>query len=161
MAVIKSAGVLMYRLRGTGVEVFLVHPGGPYHARRDAGAWTIPKGEIEEGEDALAAACREFEEETGFRPEGPFTALEPVMQRNGKRVQAWAAEGDVDPARLRSNLFAIEWPPHSGRREQFPEADRGGWFSLSEARAKLLAGQQPLLAQLEALLGSAAPAVQR
>ena len=93
--------------------------------------------------------------------EGPFTALEPVMQRNSKRVQAWAAEGDVDPARLRSNLFEIEWPPHSGRREQFPEADRGGWFSLSEARAKLLAGQQPLLAQLEALLGSAATAVQR
>jgi len=147
-----SAGILMYRRRPAGVEVLLVHPGGPFYVRRDAGVWSIPKGEYELGEDALAAAVREFEEETGFRPNGPFLELEPVQQKGGKVVRAWASEGDWDPAILRSNLFTLEWPPRSGQLREFPEVDRGAWFPLAEARQQILAGQLPLLEELERLL---------
>ncbi len=147
-----SAGILLYRERGAALEVFLVHPGGPFWAKRDAGAWSIPKGELAEGEEALAAARREFLEETGFAPGGPFTPLAPVKQAGGKVVLAFAAEGDCDPAAIRSNTFALEWPPRSGRQAQFPEVDRAAWFALPEAKRRILAGQAPLLDQLESLI---------
>ena len=147
-----SAGILMYRRRLGGTEVLLVHPGGPFYTRRDAGVWSIPKGEYEPGEEALAAAVREFEEETGFRPNGPFLELAPVQQKGGKLVRAWAFEGDWDPATLQSNLFTLEWPPRSGQLREFPEVDRGAWFSLADARQRILAGQLPLLEELERLL---------
>jgi predicted NUDIX family NTP pyrophosphohydrolase len=148
----RSAGLLAYRMRGGRMEVFLVHPGGPFWKRKDAGAWTIPKGEIAPGEDELAAARREMAEETGFAPEGPFQPLPPIRQKAGKVVVAWAVETDCDPAALRSNLFSMEWPPRSGRMAEFPEVDRAGWFTLEEARAKLLESQHPLLDALESLL---------
>ena len=138
----------MYRRRGGALEVFLVHPGGPYWAKKDDGAWSIPKGEFAD-ENGLQAAIREFIEETGFAPEGEFRPLTPVVQPNAKVVHAWAFEGDCDPSRLRSNTFALEWPPHSGSVQQFPEVDRGAWFNLDEARRKILSGQLPLLAELE------------
>lgn len=147
----RSAGLLLYRVREETLEVFLVHPGGPFWARKDLGVWTIPKGEIDKGEDPLEAARREFEEETGFRPEGEFRELTPIRQRSGKIVHAWAVEGDCDPTILRSNIFTLEWPPRSGRQKEFPEADRAGWFSLTQAREKILEGQRELLAQLERL----------
>lgn len=147
----RSAGLLLYRVREETLEVFLVHPGGPFWARKDLGVWTIPKGEIDKGEDPLEAARREFEEETGFRPEGEFRELTPARQRSGKIVHAWAVEGDCDPTTLRSNTFTLEWPPRSGRQKEFPEADRAGWFSLTQAREKILEGQRELLAQLERL----------
>jgi predicted NUDIX family NTP pyrophosphohydrolase len=140
--------------RGSGspeLEVFLVHPGGPFWVKRDAGAWSIPKGECADGEDPLLAAQREFLEETGYAPEGPFLELGTVRQAGGKRVSAWAAHGELDPAQLRSNHFTLEWPPRSGRLQVFPEVDRGAWFSVSQARERLLAGQ---LGLLEALLES-------
>ena len=143
----------MYRRRGGQIEVFLVHPGGPYWARKDEGAWSIPKGEIEPSEDPLAAARRELEEETGVRPGGPFLPLAPVRQRGGKEVLAWACEGDCDPGSIRSNTFTMEWPPRSGRMAEFPEIDRAGWFTLEEARRRILGGQRPLLDELEGLLG--------
>jgi predicted NUDIX family NTP pyrophosphohydrolase len=148
----KSAGLLMYRRRGDALEVFLVHPGGPFWAKKDDGSWSIPKGEFVE-EDGLQAAIREFIEETGFAPEGTFRALIPVVQANRKVVYAWAFEGDCDPARLRSNTFALEWPPGSGTVQHFPEVDRGAWFSLASARQKILRGQLALLQELESLLG--------
>src|SRR5258706_10956999 len=148
----RSAGLLLYRKRPGALEVFLVHPGGPFWAKRDAGAWTIPKGEIGENEDPLTAARREMAEETGFSPDGKFFALPQVRQKAGKRVLAWAIEGDCDPAQLRSNLFPMEWPPRSGRMADFPEVDRGEWFSLGQAREKILEAQQPLLDALEALV---------
>jgi predicted NUDIX family NTP pyrophosphohydrolase len=147
----KSAGLLMYRRRGDVLEVFLVHPGGPFWATKDNGAWSIPKGEFTE-ENGLQAAIREFIEETGFAPEGLFRPLTPVVQPNRKVVYAWALEGDCDPARLHSNTFALDWPPGSGIVQQFPEVDRGAWFPLAEARQKMLHGQLPLLAELEAML---------
>ncbi len=147
-----SAGLLLYRVRGGALEVFLVHPGGPFWSRKDLGVWSIPKGEIDEGEDPLEAARREFGEETGFRPDDMFRELAPVRQRSGKVVLAWAVEGDCDPAALRSNTFEMEWPPRSGLRQEFPEVDRAGWFSIPEAMEKILDGQRPLLAQLELLL---------
>ena len=147
----RSAGLLPYRRSGGGIEVFLVHPGGPFWAKKDAGAWTIAKGEVGDGEEALQAARREFLEETGFTPEGRFVALPPVRQKGGKLVLAWAIEADCDPARLRSNTFPMEWPPRSGRMRDFPEVDRGAWFGLAEAREKLLASQLPLLDALERL----------
>ena len=140
-----SAGILLYRLRATGPEVFLVHPGGPFWARRDLGAWSVPKGEVGEGEDLLEAAKREFFEETGGRVEGEFIQLAPLRQRSGKVVHAWAVEGDLDASSITSNTFAIEWPPRSGKSRMFPEVDRAGWFTLPEAREKLLPGQRPFL----------------
>lgn len=140
-----SAGILMYRKRGQDIEVFLVHPGGPFFEKKDAGVWGIPKGEIDEGEDALAAALREFEEETGFNAEGEFLPLTPVTQKGGKIVQAWAVEGDCDPEKLKSNLFTMEWPPRSGRQHEFPEVDRAGWFTIPDAKQKINPAQVAFL----------------
>jgi predicted NUDIX family NTP pyrophosphohydrolase len=154
-----SAGILLYRRTGGGVEVFLVHPGGPYFARKDAGAWTLPKGEVGEGEDPLAVALREFAEETGQTVEAcaPGAIPEPlgaVRQRGGKTVSAWSVEGDWPPgAALASNTFEIEWPPRSGRRRTFAEVDRGGFFSEAEAREKMNPAQVELLDRLLAGLG--------
>jgi len=150
----KSAGLLLYRRRGDAVEVFLVHPGGPLWANRDMGAWSIPKGEFGPDEDPLAAAKREFEEETGFKLEGRFTALTPVRQRNNKVVYAWAIEGDCDAALAKSNAFPLEWPPHSGITREFPEIDRADWFSLATAKEKIFNGQVGLLNELEKILAS-------
>jgi predicted NUDIX family NTP pyrophosphohydrolase len=148
-----SAGLLLYRIRGGILEVFLAHPGGPFWARKDLGVWSIPKGEIDEGEELLGAARREFEEETGFRPEGPFRELSPVRQRSGKIVHAWAVEGDCDPTVIRSNTFTLEWPPRLGRMQEIPEVDRAGWFDLDAARKKILEGQLGLLDELRRLIG--------
>lgn len=148
----QSAGVLLFRRREGLLEVFLVHPGGPFWARKDDGAWTIPKGEFEPEEEPLSAARREFEEETGVAVTGSFVALQPVLQSGGKRVLAWAVEGDIDPASVRSNTFAMEWPPRSGRQQEFPEVDRGAWFAVDEARRKILASQSPLIDELETLV---------
>ena len=149
----RSAGILLYRRRGEGVELLLVHPGGPLWARKDAGAWSIPKGEHGDGEDPLAVALREFEEETGHRlPEGGLVALGEVRQRGGKVVSAWAAAGEVDPDTITSNTFTLEWPPRSGTRREFPEVDRAGWFGAEEARDKLLAAQAELIDRLLGVL---------
>jgi len=134
----------MYRLQETGLEVFLVHPGGPFWARKDLGAWSIPKGEYT-SEDPLDAARREFAEETGLSPRGDFLPLGTIRQAGGKLVSAWAVEGDCDPAQIRSNLCTIEWPPKSGRKIVIPEVDRAGWFSLDEARERILKSQAPIL----------------
>ena len=150
-----SAGILLYRWRRSRLEVFLVHPGGPFWARKDLGAWTIPKGEFAAGEDALLAARRELLEETGISVDGEFIALAPIRQKGGKIVQAFAIRGDADPAGIASNRFVIEWPPRSGRQQEFPEVDRAGWFELAEAEQKLLASQRGLLAELARLLGKA------
>lgn len=145
-----SAGILLYRRLPAGLEVFLVHPGGPYYVRKDV--WSIPKGEYEPGEDPLAAACREFSEETGSSMDrvstGDFIALGEIRQPSGKLVTAWAVEGDFDPATLVSNTCPIEWPPRSGRQIMIPEADRGAWFSVEEARPKIFKGQELLLDRL-------------
>ena len=144
----QSAGLLLFRRRAGALEVLLVHPGGPFWARKDDGAWTVPKGEVDEHEDVLAAARREVEEETGARPSGPFIALAPLHQSGGKIVHVWAVESEFDPASLRSNLFEIEWPPKSGTRRSFPEVDRAEWFDLATASRKILASQAPVLAHL-------------
>lgn len=145
----------MYRRTArAAVEVLLAHPGGPYWTRKDAGAWTLPKGEFEEGEDALACALREFQEETGCVPTGHFAPLGDVRQKSGKRVTAWAFEGDLDPALLASNLFEMEWPPRSGQLKQFPEVDRIEWFGLDAARARLLPAQLPFLERLAQALAA-------
>jgi predicted NUDIX family NTP pyrophosphohydrolase len=147
-----SAGLLLYRHTGGGWEVLLAHPGGPFWAHRDAGAWSIPKGLVEEGEDLLAAACREFEEETGLRPVGPFLSLGSVRQKAGKLIYAWAWQGDVDPSRLTSNLMRTEWPRGSGRWLRFPEVDRCAWFAPLTAREKLNPAQAAFIDRLEARL---------
>jgi predicted NUDIX family NTP pyrophosphohydrolase len=144
-----SAGLLLYRRRRGSLEVFLVHPGGPFWARKDLSSWSIPKGEYHEGEEPLDAAKREFEEETGFTVDGDFKALEPLKQPSGKIVRAWALEGDCDAAAIKSNTFLMEWPPHSGQQQEFPEVDRAGWFDLQAAKEKLLKGQIGFLEQLE------------
>ena len=144
----KSAGILLYRRSPTGIQVFLAHPGGPFWAKRDQGSWTVPKGEVDEDEDTLEAAQREFREETGTCVHGSFIELSPVRQPSGKVIHAWAVEGDIDAAAIMSNTFSIEWPPKSGETREFPEIDRAGWFTLSEAREKLLPGQLPLIDQL-------------
>jgi predicted NUDIX family NTP pyrophosphohydrolase len=149
----ESAGILLYRRDGRGTEVLLVHPGGPFWAKKDEGAWSIPKGELAPGEDALARARAEFEEETGAAIDGDFRPLAPCRQAGGKRIQAWAIEGAFDPAALRSNTFLLEWPPRSGRRQEFPEVDRAEWFDLATARTKINPGQRPLLDELERLAG--------
>ena len=147
-----SAGLLMHRYLNGRREVFLVHPGGPFWARKDRQAWSIPKGECDVGEDALAAARREFAEETVVHPDGPLIPLALRKQAGGKVVHAWAVEGDCDPGTIRSNTFTMEWPPRSGRMQPFPEVDRAAWFPLSEAREKIHAGQSGFIDQVEALL---------
>jgi predicted NUDIX family NTP pyrophosphohydrolase len=149
----RSAGVLMYRRGASGVELLLVHPGGPFWKKKDLGAWSIPKGEYAEGEDPLAVAKRELEEETGVRPSGDFLPLGDVVQGGGKVVTAFALAGDFDPATLRSNTFELEWPPKSGRKASFPEVDRAQWFSPAEARAKILKGQSELITRLLKAIG--------
>lgn len=148
----KSAGLLMFRRRAGQLEVLLVHPGGPFWVRKDAGAWSIPKGEIGEDEEPLEAARREVAEETGARPDGPFIALAPVRQAGGKIVQAWAIEADFDPSALHSNVFSMEWPPRSGRQQSFPEVDRAAWFTIAVARQKILRGQLPFLDEIARVL---------
>lgn len=145
----RSAGLLMFRRHRGAVEVFLVHPGGPFWAKKDTGAWSIPKGELEPTEDPLTTARREFFEETGFTAAGEFHALAPVKVSAGKIVEAWFFEGNLDPTELQSNTFSLEWPPHSGSIRHFPEVDRGAWFGLCEARTKLVKGQVPLIDELE------------
>jgi predicted NUDIX family NTP pyrophosphohydrolase len=149
----RSAGTLAYRKRTEAVEVLLVHPGGPFWQKRDLGAWSIPKGEYADHEDAEATARREFTEETGWTIAGEMTPLGDIRQKAGKTVTAFAAECDFDPATLESNSFEMEWPPRSGRVASFPEVDRAGWFSLADAREKIIEGQRPLLDRLEELLG--------
>jgi predicted NUDIX family NTP pyrophosphohydrolase len=148
----RSAGLVMFRRLGDELEIFLVHPGGPICAKKNKGAWTIPKGEYEEDENPLAAARREFEEETGFKAAGEFLDLGTIKQKSGKRVAAWAFEGDCDPANLKSNQCEIEWPPRSGRRLEIPEVDRGSWFSLEKARQYIREEQCALLDNLRRAL---------
>jgi predicted NUDIX family NTP pyrophosphohydrolase len=144
-----SAGILLFRRRPTSVEVMLVHPGGPFWAKKDLGAWSIPKGLVDEGEDLLAAAKREFQEETGMPVEGECLELGGHKQPGGKTIVAWALEGDFDPTSLKSNTFAIEWPPRSGRMAEFPEVDRAAWYSIDEALDKIIKGQRSIIAALE------------
>jgi predicted NUDIX family NTP pyrophosphohydrolase len=143
-----SAGLLLYRRTNGGVEIFLAHPGGPFWRRRDEGAWTVPKGIIEDGEDPLDAACREFEEETGIVPVGPYLPLGSIRQKAGKTVHAWAWEGDADPTAIRSNEMEVEWPRGSGVVRSYPEVDRCAWFNPREAREKINAAQAELIDRL-------------
>jgi predicted NUDIX family NTP pyrophosphohydrolase len=148
----KSAGLLLFRHCPAApveeLQVLLVHPGGPFWAKKDDGAWSIPKGEFDDAEDPLAAAIREFEEETGAQPAGEFLPLEPLKQPGGKLVFAWAVGADFDPSSLKSNTFSMEWPPRSGRRQEFPEVDQAAWFEVESARRKILKGQAGFLDQL-------------
>lgn len=150
----RSAGVLMYRRGPQGLELLLVHPGGPFWARKDHGAWSIPKGEYADAEDPQAVALREFVEETGARPRGDLAPLGELVQPGRKVVTAFALEGDFDPATLTSNTFELEWPPRSGRRATFPEVDRAAWFSPDEARQRILPGQRDFIARLLVALGA-------
>jgi predicted NUDIX family NTP pyrophosphohydrolase len=145
----QSAGLLIYRRR-SGLQVFLVHPGGPFWQKRDLGSWSIPKGEFDAGEDPLSVARREFEEETGFAASGEtFTPLTPLRQPGGKIVYAWAVEGDCDAAAINSNTFSMEWPPHSGKSQKFPEVDRAEWFVIDAAKVRILKGQVGFLEELQ------------
>ena len=148
-----SAGILLYRKRDAGVEVLIVHPGGPFWAKKDDGAWSIPKGEYVEGQDALSIAKREFVEETGSEVSGHFVELPPAKQPGGKIIRAWAVEGDLDAASIRSNTFSMEWPPKSGRMQRFPEVDRALWCEVALARRKLLSGQRIFIDELEQQIG--------
>ena len=157
----RSAGLLLYRRREGRIEVLLGHMGGPFWARKDERAWSNPKGEHPETEDAVIAARREFEEETGTPPpDGPTLDLGEVRQSGGKRVTAWAVEGDLDPSAVKSNTFLLEWPPRSGRRQEFPEIDRARWFDLDTARRKIVKGQVTLVDRLEERLAAAEDAAQ-
>ena len=147
-----SAGVLAYRRRDAGPEFLLAHPGGPYWQHKDAGAWSIPKGEIDDGGDPLATARREFQEETGSPVSGEFIPLMPLKQPSGKLVHAWAVSGDIDASSITSNTFSIEWPPRSGRQQEFPEVDRGEWLTIAAAKEKVSVGQRGFLDQLQARL---------
>jgi predicted NUDIX family NTP pyrophosphohydrolase len=149
-----SAGLLMYRRRGGVLEVLLVHPGGPFFAGKDEGAWSIPKGVVDEGEDPLTAARRELREETGVSAQGPFEPLTPIRQKSGKLVHAWAFEGDAEPGTFRSNTFEMEWPRGSGRTIEVPEVDRSEWFDLRTAAAKANPAQRALFDELERKLGA-------
>jgi predicted NUDIX family NTP pyrophosphohydrolase len=149
MAKKASAGILMYRYCASTLEIFLVHPGGPFWKNRDLGSWSIPKGEFDNGEDPFEAAKREFQEETGFSVIGSFIALSPVRQAGGKLIYAWAVEGDCKAEAIKSNSFTLEWPPRSGRFKEFPEVDRAAWFRIELAREKILQGQVMLLEELQ------------
>lgn len=144
----ESAGLLLFRTQSDRIEVFLAHPGGPFWARRDDGAWTVPKGLVEPGEEPLAAAIREFEEETGIRPKGPYLPLGSVRLKSGKRIHGWAWEGDADPAAVHSNEVEMEWPRRSGRFIMFPEVDRCAWYGVGEARRKMNPAQAAFLDRL-------------
>lgn len=144
----KSAGILLFRRTALGIQFFLVHPGGPFFAKKDAGSWTIPKGEIIPPEDPLETAVREFREETGTHLDGPFVPLDAIVQKGGKQVLCWAVEADLNPADVMSNTFELEWPPRSGKRVSFPEIDKSGWFTLREAKQLINERQIPLLEQL-------------
>ena len=150
-----SAGLLMYRSPPEGLQVLLAHPGGPLWARKDLGVWSVPKGEVDAGEDPLQAARREFQEETGLLPDGEFVSLGEVRQKSGKRVLAWAFPGAFDPTALRCNLFELEWPPRSGRIQRYPEIDRVAWFRPDEARRRILPAQQPFIDRLLTLAPAA------
>jgi predicted NUDIX family NTP pyrophosphohydrolase len=149
----QSAGILLYKVLKKELYVFLVHPGGPFFAKKDLGAWSIPKGEFNDGEDPLTVARREFYEETGVQIEGDFTELSPIKQKSGKKVFAWAVEGEIDSGIIKSNTFDLEWPPRSNKLQSFPEIDRGEWFSLSTAKAKINDRQAALIDQLAEMLG--------
>ena len=144
----KSAGIILYRFQNNKPEIFLVHPGGPFWAKKDAGSWSIPKGEFAENEEALTAAKRELEEETGVKAEGDFMELTPVKQKSGKIIYAWALEKDVDPEKLISNTIFIEWPPRSRKQVEIPEVDKGAWLSMEGALIKVVQGQAPILIEL-------------
>ena len=148
----QSAGILLYRFEKSGLQIFLIHPGGPFWAKKDEGAWSIAKGEFGDDEDSLAAAKREFQEETGFAIDGNFIPLSPLKQKGGKLIIAFAVEGDVNADAIKSNEFEMEWPPKSGRMKSFPEADRAAWFSVDEARRKILQSQRPLIDELQQIL---------
>ena len=148
----QSAGILLYRLTEKGPEFFLVHPGGPFFTKKDAGWWSIPKGEMMPDEEPLDAAIREFEEETGYRPSGEFKALQPIIQKGGKKVYCWLVAGDLDPETITCNTFELEWPPRSGKKASFPEIDRAAWFSLVEARQKINEKQAAFLDEAVGML---------
>ena len=150
----QSAGILLYRRNKKEIEFFLVHPGGPFWAKKDLGVWSIPKGEYDPGEDPLAAAKREFAEETGQNISGEFIALTPIKQKAGKIVQAWLVEGEIDVDAIRSNTFEMEWPPKSGRKQSFPEADKGGWFDAATAKEKINEKQAGLIDEAVVLIGT-------
>jgi predicted NUDIX family NTP pyrophosphohydrolase len=154
---VQSAGLVAYRVAGGRIEVMLVHPGGPFWAKKDAGAWSIPKGLLDAGEDAAAAARREFAEETGFRADGELIALGSARQPSGKTIHAWAVGQDFDAADIKSDHFELEWPPKSGRRQEFPEVDKAGWFSLDVAAEKIVPGQKVFLTRLSRALGGDVP----
>lgn len=147
-----SAGLILFRKRNQKLEVLLVHPGGPFWSKKDHGAWFIPKGELAEGEEPLAGAKREFEEETALKPEGNFLPLGTVKQKSGKTIHAWALAGDCDPDTLKSNTFTIEWPPKSGMMREFPEIDRAGFFTVAQAKAKMHPVEFPFLVRLQECL---------
>jgi predicted NUDIX family NTP pyrophosphohydrolase len=147
-----SAGLLLYKFQNAAIQFFLVHPGGPFFVKKDEGWWTVPKGEVEAGEDELESAKREFLEETGSSPEGAFILLDPIKQKGGKIVKCWAIEADIDPQTIVSNSFEIEWPPQSGKKRSYPEVDRADWFTLEEAKKKINARQIPFLEQLLRIL---------
>jgi predicted NUDIX family NTP pyrophosphohydrolase len=157
----KSAGLLLYREGSGRLEVLLVHPGGPFWAKKDEGAWSIPKGEFEDNEDPLSAAKREFAEETGLSPDGEAIPLQPVRQPSGKLIYAWVMGCDVDLAQFRSNTFSMEWPPKSGRYQEFPEVDRAAWLTIEAARHKIVKGQAPFLDQLQNMLRGLSETVQK
>ena len=149
---VKSAGLLMYRFRDSQLEVFLVHPGGPFWSKKDDGAWSIPKGEYSEEEEPFSVAKREFTEETGYEAVGEFVPLKPIKQPSGKIVSAWAVEGDCDAGSIKSNFFTMEWPPRSGKQAEFPEVDRADWFAIKMAKRKILKGQRGFLEELCGIL---------
>lgn len=149
----QSAGVLLYRLKKNHLEILLVHPGGPFWAKKDLGSWSIPKGEFQEGEDILLAAQREFQEETGLSISGQFKPLSSIKQKGGKVVHAWAIEGDIDQTKIKSNTFKLEWPPKSGKMKEFPEIDKAEWFAVAVAKEKINPGQAVFLDRLVQILG--------